>query len=69
MREQNNFQRTQDQTNNLTGNVWKFYLYRGTFGFGKGLLIFQWIFAPIRSGAVIWVWVALGRTPIPSPAS
>ena len=39
MREQNNLQNPQHQTNNLTGNVWKFYLYRGTFGFGKGLLI------------------------------
>jgi hypothetical protein len=39
MGEENNLQKTTDQTDVLAGNVWKFYLYRGSFGFGKGLLI------------------------------
>lgn len=39
MSDQNNLYKTGDQSNGLAGNVWKFYAYRGFFGFGKGLLI------------------------------
>lgn len=39
MSEQNNDQKTQHQAKGMASNVWKFYLYRGSFGFGKGLLI------------------------------
>ena len=41
----------------------------GAFSLPASLLIFQWTFAPLLIGGVIWVWYALGRTTVPSLAS